>query len=251
MRIVRALCVASVGAALLSPYRARAQDTRDVAIRLHRAGDTTSIRGATVTIDHTIEAGTTDSAGIVRVPDLLDGGHIIEVVAHGYQAYFDNFTTGASIAQPIQLELLPIAASDTAKAKGQATTLNFAGFGARRAKARGKFFTRAQLDEASGRPLANLLKMDAGAFIVSGPHGESQLAMRSPASASSPCYAAVVRDGIRIYPFASASPPDLDKIFAEELSGIELYPTPKAVPAELRDAGKCGVLLLWTRRTKT
>lgn len=251
MRIVRALCLASLGAAMLSPYAAGAQDTRDVAIRLHRAGDTTSIRGATVTIDHTIEAGTTDSAGIVRVPDLLDGGHIIEVVAHGYQAYFDNFTTGASIPQPIQLELLPIAASDTAKAQGEATSLTFAGFTARRAKGQGKFFTRAQLDAASGRPLANLLKMDAGAFIVSGPHGESQLAMRSPASASSPCYAAVVRDAVRIYPFASANPPDLDKLFAEELTAIEWYPTPKAVPAELRDVGKCGVLILWTRRANT
>jgi hypothetical protein len=206
-----------------------------------------SIRGAAVTIDHTIEAGYTDSAGIVRIPDLLDGGHIIEVVARGYQAYFDNFTTGASVKQPIQLELLPVAASDTAKAKGQATDLRFAGFAARRTKAQGKFFTRAQLDAASGRPLANLLKMDAGAFMVPGPRGESQLAMRSPTSASSPCFAAVVRDGVRIYPFAGAKPPDLDKIFAEQLFGVELYARAATVPAELRDAATCGALVLWTR----
>jgi hypothetical protein len=71
--------------------------------------------------------------------------------------------------------------------------------------------------------------------------------MPSPASASSPCYAAVVRDGLRIYPFAGGNPPDLDKIFAEELTGIELYPRAKAVPAELRDAATCGALVLWTR----
>ena len=226
MRIVRVLCLASFGAALLSARVAGAQDTREVVIRLHRAGDTVSIRGAAVTIDHTIEAGNTDSAGIVRIPDLEDGGHIIEVVARGYQAYFDNFTSGANVKQPIQLELLPVAASDTAKAKGQKTDLKFAGFDARRTKGQGKFFTRAQLDAASGRPLSNLLKTDAGAFIVPGPHGESQLAMRSPTSASSPCYAAVVRDGVRIYPFAGAKPPDLDKIFAEQLAGIELYARP-------------------------
>jgi hypothetical protein len=248
MRIERILALAFLGAAMLSaPREAGAQDTRDVMIRLHRAGDTTSIRGATVTIDHTIEAGSTDAAGIVRIPDLLDGGHIIEVVARGYQAYFDNFTTGASVEQPIQLELLPIPASDTAKAKGQKTALTFVGFSARRARGQGKFFTRAQLDAASGRPLANLLTMDAGAFIVPGSHGESQLAMRSPASASSPCYAAVVRDGVRIYPFAGANPPDLDKIFAEELAGVELYQKPATVPAELRDAARCGALILWSR----
>jgi len=250
MRIVRVLCLASVGVALLSARLAGAQDTREVVLRLHRAGDTVSIRGAAVTIDHTIEAGYTDSAGIVRIPDLLDGGHIIEVVARGYQAYFDNFTTGANVQQPIQLELLPVAATDTAKAKGQKTDLKFVGFDARRSKGQGKFFTRAQLDAASGRPLANLLKMDAGAFIVAGAHAESQLAMRpqgAAASASSPCYAAVVRDGVRIYPFAGANPPDLDKIFAEQLVGIELYARPATVPAELRDAATCGALVLWTR----
>jgi hypothetical protein len=247
MRIVRLLCLPSVGAALLLARVAGAQDAREVVIRLHRAGDTVSIRGAAVTIDHTIEAGNTDSAGIVRIPDLEDGGHIVEVVARGYQAYFDNFVTGPKIAQPIQLELLPIPASDTAKAKGQKTNLTFVGFDARRTKGQGKFFTRTQLDAASGRPLANLLKTDAGAFIASGPHRESELAMRSPATASSPCYAAVVRDGVRIYPFASANPPDLDKIFAEELSGIELYERPATVPAELRDAATCGALVLWTR----
>src|SRR6185436_17578893 len=191
MQIVRPLSLALLGAAVLSARGAGAQDTREVVLRLHRAGDTVSVRGATVTIDHTIDAGNTDSAGIVRIPDLEDGGHIIEVVARGYQAYFDNFRTGANIPQPIQLELLPIAASDTAKAKGQNTDLKFAAFGARRAQGQGRFFTRAQLDTASGRPLANLLKTDAGAFIALGPHGESYLAMRS--SASSPCYAAVVR----------------------------------------------------------
>jgi hypothetical protein len=246
MRLKKALCLASVGAVMLSARMAGAQDAREVVLRLHRAGDTVSIRGATVTIDHTIEAGTTDSAGIVRIPDLEDGGHIIEVVARGYQAYFDNFNTGANVRQPIQLELLPIPASDTAKAKGEKTDLTFAGFDTRRAKGQGRFFTRAQLDQASGRPLANLLKIDAGAFIAPGPHGESQLAMRS-ASASSPCYAAVIRDGVRIYPFAGASPPNLDKIFAEQLSGVELYARAATVPAELRDAATCGALVLWTR----
>jgi hypothetical protein len=247
MRNVQVLCLAFVCATAVSARVANAQSGRDVVLHLHRAGDTASIRGAVVTIDHTIEAGNSDSAGIVRVPDLDDGGHIVEVVARGYQTFEDNFNTGANIPQPVQLVLLPILASDTAKAKGQRTDLTLAGFDARRTKAEGKFFTRPQLDATSGRPLANLLQMDAGAFIVPGRHGESQLAMRSPASASSPCYAAVVRDGVRIFPFADARPPDLDKIFAEQLVGIELYARPATVPAELRDAATCGALVLWTR----
>jgi hypothetical protein len=100
MRIARAFAWRLSAPALLSATVAGAQDTRAVVIRLHRAGDTVSIRGATVTIDHTIEAGNTDSAGIVRVPDLEDGGHIIEVVARGYQAYFDNFRSGRTSRSP-------------------------------------------------------------------------------------------------------------------------------------------------------
>ncbi len=246
MRIVRVFCLAFAAAAALSA-RAAAQDTREVVLRLHRAGDTVSIRGAAVTIDHTIEAGNTDANGIVRIPDLEDGGHIIEVVVRGYQAYFDNFNTGANVRQPIQFELLPVLASDTAKAKGQKTELKFAAFDARRTKGQGKFFTLAQLDAASGRPLANLLKTDAGAFMAAGPRGESWLALKATASASSPCYAAVVRDGVRVYPFTGAKPPDLDKAFAEQFAGIELYAGPATVPAELRDAAKCGALVLWTR----
>src|SRR5689334_19402791 len=119
MRIVQVSRLASLGAAVLFARAAGAQDARDVVFRVQRAGDTLSIRGATVTIDHSIEAGNTDSAGLVKVRDLEDGGHIVEVVARGYQAYFDNFKSGASIPQPILLELLPVPASDTAKAKGQ------------------------------------------------------------------------------------------------------------------------------------
>ncbi len=245
MHVVRILCLACAGGALFLAPPVRAQGTREVALRLHKAGDTLSIRGAAVTVDHVIEAGNTDSAGIVRIPDLEDGGHIVEAVARGYQAFFDNFNSGANVAQPIQLELLPVAPSTAVK--GQATELHFADFDRRRAGGKGTFFTRAQLDAASGRPLANLLKVDAGAAVVSGPGGGSSVALSAQANPSNPCYAAVVRDGVRVYPFAGANPPDLDKIFAEELSALEFYPRSALVPAELRDASTCGALVLWSR----
>ena len=102
MQIMRVICLQFLGAAVLLARAAGAQDSREVVLRVHRAGDTLSIRGATVTIDHNIEAGNTDSAGIVRVPDLEDGGHIVEVVARGYQAYFDNFKSGVCIRTPVE-----------------------------------------------------------------------------------------------------------------------------------------------------
>ncbi len=61
---------------------------------------------------------------------------------------------------------------------------------------------------------------------------------------SAPRHAAVVRDGLRDYPFESATPPDLDKIFTDDLGAIELY---AAAPVEFKDAGRCGALLLWSR----
>lgn len=237
--VSRALTLASVAATMLLARPMQAQDARTVTLRFRKAGDTVAIRNALITIDHTIEAGLTDSLGIVRVPDLDDGGHIVEAVAKGYQAFFDKFVSGPNVKMPIELEIMAIAAPT--KAKGQPTDLKVTGFDARRAKAQGKFFTLAQLKAADGRPLANLLKINAGAFITTGPNGESFLAQRGNPS----CHAAVVKDGLRVFPFENAAPPDLDKIFTDDLAGIELYAT--TLPAELKDAGACGAIVLWSR----
>lgn len=211
---------------------------------MHKAGDTASVRNATVTVDHVIEAGVTDASGKVRIPDLEDGGHIVEAVATGYESIFDNFTSGPDVKQPIEFELRAV--PPPAKPKGQNTELHFAGFESRRAKAVGTFFTRAQLDKARGRPMTNLLKIDANAVIVAGPGAESYAALSSQPTAAGPCYAAVVLDGLRVYPFTGAKPPDLDKLFAEQFVGVEFYPRPALVPAELKDASTCGALVLWS-----
>jgi hypothetical protein len=243
MKISHALSVASAAALLLLAPHANAQDVPTVVLRFRKAGDTVAIRNAQITVDHTIDAGITDSAGIVRIPDLEDGGHIVEAVARGYQAFFDTFKSGPGVRMPIDLEILAVTA--TAKPNGQPTELRVSDFEQRRARGQGKFFTLAQLTAANGRPLANLLKVDAGAVIATGPHGESYLASRAPSRTAAPCYAAVVRDGLRTYPFERASPPDLDKIFTDDLASVEFYPG--AAPAELRDVSTCGALVLWSR----
>lgn len=246
MRLSHALYLASAAAGILFAQPTNAQDSRTVVLRFRKAGDTTVvIRNALITIDHTIEAGTTDSLGMIRVPDLEDGGHIVEAVAHGYQAFFDKFSSGPSVRMPIDLEILAVAV--VAKPKGQPTELKVAGFDQRRLKAQGKFFTLAQLKAADGRPLSNLLKVDAGATIAAGPGGESFLASAAAAGATGPCYAAVIRDGLRVYPFEGATPPDLDKIFTDDLAGVEFYARPALAPAELRETATCGALVLWRR----
>jgi hypothetical protein len=245
MRFVRFFSLACAGAVMASAQPAEAQDSHEAVIHIHKMGDTLSVANAVVTIDHVIEAGKTDAHGIVRVPELEDGGHIIEVSAPGYQYIFDQFDSGPSVKQPIEVDLAAIDTRQQNALKGPTTGLRFADFDRRRAKGGGTFLTRAQLDAAAGRPLSNVLKVDLNAVIASGPHAESFVA--SDANTSSPCYAAVVRDGVRVYPFADASPPDLDKIFAEQLAGLEFYPRAAIVPAELRDESKCGALVIWTR----
>ena len=235
-----ALTMVGVTASLVLTGPLASQDAapRPVTLRFRTAGDTTVIRGAVISIDHTIEAGTTDSLGIVTVPGLDDGGHIVEAVAKGYQAFFDNFMVRPNTPMPIEFEILAVV--DAPKPKGVVTALTVAGFEARRAKAQGRFFTLAQLKAADGRPLSNLLKVDAGGNLVMGPNNESFLAARGAPS----CRTAVVRDGLRVYPFESTLPPDLDKIFTDDLLGIEWYPK---TPPELSDAGACGALILWSR----
>jgi hypothetical protein len=243
MRFVRIFSLACTGAVMASAQPAEAQET---VFHIHKKGDTVSVANAVVTIDHVIEAGKTDAHGIVRVPDLEDGGHIIEVSAPGYQYIFDQFDSGPKVKLPIEVDLAVDTRQQNA-VKGPATGLRFADFDRRRTKGVGTFLTRAQLDAATGRPLSNVLKMDAKAVIVSGPNAESFVASDGGAGSSGPCYATVVRDGIRVYPVADVSPPDLDKIFAEQLAGLELYSRAAIVPAELHDAAKCGALVIWSR----
>ncbi len=242
MKIAHALYLALAAAGMLLSRPANAQEARAVVLRFRKAGDTVAIRNAQLTIDHTIEA-VTDSAGIARIPDLEDGGHIVEVVASGYDPFFENFASGPAMPVPLDFEIRAFVA--LAKPKGQPTELRVSDFAQRRALGHGRFFTLAQLTAADGRPLSNFLKVDAGAFMAAGPHNESYLASRAPSRAAAPCYAAVVRDSFRIYPLDGASPPDLDKIFTDNLASIEFYPG--AVPTELGVASKCGALVLWSR----
>jgi hypothetical protein len=243
MKLAHALYLTLAASGMLLSRETFAQDSRAAVIRFRKAGDTVAVRGAEVTIDHTIVA-VTDSAGIVRIPNFEDGGHIVEAVATGYQVYFDNFVSGPGVPTPIDLEIQALV--EVPKPKTLPTELRLSDFEKRRALAQGKFFTLAQLKAASDRPLANFLKVDAGAYLASGPHGESYLALRGQPSAAAPCYATVVRDGRRLYPVDALSPPNLDRIFTDDLASFELYPG--AVPAELGVASKCGALVLWSRR---
>jgi len=103
MRTTRILSLACAAMAVFLAHPVQAQD---VLIHLHRQGDTLSIKNAPVTIDHTIEAKA-DSNGIARIPDLEDGGHIIEATAPGYLFLFDQFNVGSDIKQPIEVEMIP------------------------------------------------------------------------------------------------------------------------------------------------
>ena len=107
MRIVLILHLACVGVAMVSAHPARAQNGGNVVLHIHRAGDTVSVRNAPVTIDHTIEAGKTDSAGTLRVRNLEDGGQFIEATADGYLYLYDTFNSGPGIRQPIEIAMYP------------------------------------------------------------------------------------------------------------------------------------------------
>ena len=122
MRIVRILHLACIGVAMVSARPARAQIVRDVVIHLHRAGDTLSVRNATVTIDHTFEAGKTDSTGKLKIFDLEDGGHVIEGTADGYNPLYDTFNSGPTIKQPIEVEVFPVAKKPDAEKIKRKTT---------------------------------------------------------------------------------------------------------------------------------
>ena len=164
----------------------------------------------------------------------------------GYQSIFDNFDSGPTSGNRSRSRWRPTSHRPDVL-KGPKTGLHFADFDRRRARGEGTFFTRAQLEGATRAAARQCPEGRCGTRRWYRGRATARRCVGGAGERAEPCYAAVVRDGVRVYPFEGANPPDLEKIFAEKLAAVEFYPRPALVPAELRDASTCGALVLWSR----
>lgn len=114
------------------------------------------------------------------------------------------------------------------------------GFNERRAQGLGHFFTAADIDRRNPSVVTDLLRTLPG-VLINRQNGQSIVTFRGQR-----CPPLIWLDGSP----ATAGYLDPDLFSPSSLAGIEVYPGPATVPAELmwvRGKGSCGVIALWTR----
>ena len=205
----------------------------------------------------------TDRSGAFRFDGLPPGRQIVQIRHLGFERVRDTLTVSAdgSITRRYSLASTGTVL-DTVRtvAVGERfLSPQLRGFERRRvAGAGGQFVSDSTLRANESSPLSTILRgRVAGITWVAGQYAVSvSKACRGAQllhSCSSPdCYVAVYMDGTALYTSGAGAtggpPPDLSRINASELSGVEFYASAASAPAGMtvNDDG-CGSLWLWTR----
>lgn len=154
--------------------------------------------------------------------------------------------------QPQPVSLPPAAA--TAKAP---TT----DFERRMMEGKGQFITRAEMEKAQAKRMADVLQRLRGIRLYRSPRGEAfAISSRGQVTmlGSNPtCYVQVYLDDVPL-PSTSSNPPskvpsgmvfNLNSLSPSEIEGVEYYVGLGEIPPKYNRTGSvCGVLLMWTRQ---
>lgn len=119
----------------------------------------------------------------------------------------------------------------------------------------GTVYTREELDWRTGANVQDILRTQPGMTILNQGGLGGQVGIqtgRTPPGMQRECFAAVYRDGIRVYDASQPFTDDVEEILslpASEIEAMEVYRGAAQVPAEFSGTGsECGVVAVWTRR---
>jgi hypothetical protein len=232
-----------------------------------------------------------DAAGAFRIDELAPGTYVVIAEAPGFRARRTIVTLAAreSRAQNFVLaRSVHLLSTVDVRAKAPPrVSPKMVDFERRRQRGYGRFVTRAELERAPGRQLADVLRAaGAAARFVRSPDGQTWLISSRAAAAhhrlsnagsdlgNTTCPVQVVLDGMVISSSTDPRTPrprvptnerggvsdpasqvqggddpiDLNFFLSDQLEGVEYYPDATMTPMEYRSpAAACGTLVLWTR----
>lgn len=206
------------------------------------------IEGAEVFDARSGLTATTSATGTVTLTFLANGESILRVRKIGYAAQFiavfaspkDTASVTVALRRITDLPAVRITERSSA-ALGQ-----LSGFQRRRAEGNGHFIDEAELREADGSLLADVLARIPGVIIERSARSSYLRSARS-ADLKSACYPDVFLNEVLLSP-AGRKAVDLSDLLVSDLGGIEFYPGGASAPAEFNRTGSgCGILLLWSR----
>ena len=232
-----------------------------------------------------------DGAGVFRIDELAPGTYVVIAEAPGFRARraIVTLAAGESRAQNFVLERSAhlLSTVDVRAKAPPRVSPKMVDFERRRQRGYGRFITRAELERAPGRQLADVLRAaGAAARFVRSPDGQTWLISSRAAAAhhrlsnagsdlgNTTCPVQVVLDGMVISSSTDPRTPrpqvptnerggisdpasqvqggddpiDLNFFLSDQLEGVEYYPDATMTPMEYRSpAAACGTLVLWTR----
>lgn len=247
-------------------------------------GPRVPIASAEVSAPKLKRAVVTDSLGRFRLLDVTPGRHLLVIRAPGYAADSAevDFEENETVVRDFELQpaeaLLP-EVRVRAEGNARATDPRLAGFIERRRRGLGHFLDREALARWEGRRTADALRHVPGLDVRRGSGEKAWVSagrwvnennacafcevtkeeMLHPvdvaAGAVVACYADVYLDGALIFAFSSGGVAavkaplfDVNSIPISQIEAIEFYASVAQVPAMFnRTAGRCGVLVIWTR----
>lgn len=210
-----------------------------------------------------------DSAGRFSLGGIAAGLQAVTVRAAGYQPALSRlvFTAGQTMDNEFvlrpsaqQLERVNTSAG-SAPASGAGLSSAMVAFEERRAHSGGKFVTQADLDDARGRKLADIIRSKVssvrivttnnGRAVATGSRGINTVS-KSPSGSTAPlaCYVQVIVDGAVAYSAGRNDQPyNIDAMDPTNVAGVEFY-TASQTPSQFNSTGgnACGTLVIWTRR---
>jgi hypothetical protein len=235
-------CTATVGWLLLAvaPLAAQARSSaiKGVIVSVS-SGERLPLSGARISLVGTPHIKTTDANGLFLFSDLDPGRYVIQAAAIG-------FTTMSSPLILKEQETLDVEFEATAEAVNlpELTVEERANHGPadwlrRKSEGRGRYISRAALEERRTATIPDALRMVAGVRIEC--RGGNVCVARM-ARAPRGCSPAYFMDGIPSDPAVVWLTP------VAEIEGIEVYSGPAETPPELESGqARCGVIALWTR----
>jgi hypothetical protein len=230
------------------------------------------VGGARVSLKGIARQATTDSAGRFGIPEVLPGEYTLEVRVPGQDtvgpphrsslAFADSSVrvrVRVPLGDPVVRAELPTESHAVPRRPSTADPVMAASrpaipeFEERRARYRGRFLTREDIEKKGGSRISDLLIGTVGLRIFATARGEGFATSgrgRVTVEGDNPeCLAHIYVDGAMAYAGGNQPPFDLNSLSPDQLEAIEYYAGGGQIPQEFNRAGAtCGVLILWTRR---
>ena len=210
------------------------------------------ISGATIRIPGTAAEGLTDSGGRFRLPEVPVGMHelVVQHVAYGRPTVDVAVVQAMSTHMAIRLERRAIAVEPIAvKVSARRKWLEDNEFYYRLERQLGSFVTPEEIDRQRHRTLAQVLRTVPAINLRERcfPHCEVEIRMAGQSMRA--CIPTFYVDGRRVHQLRNPDDGmiDLDTVVAgPELAAVEVYRGVSETPPQFY--GRCGSIVLWTRR---